>query len=483
MKPAAILTLFLGLGVCACTVGPDFTRPDAPAPASFAAPGDAPAPADQPLAPSEPAARWWTAFGNAALDGVVDEALAGAPDLDIARARVAEAEESLKAAQAQRLPQASLGATAGRQKYGASLFGPLDFTIPPFTYYVVGPSVSFPLDLFGGQRRTIEQQAAVADYRRRQLDEARLTLEANVVSEALAIATARAGIAAAQQVLADDQRNIDLVRTSIDLGAGVRPQLVEAESQLAADETLLPPLREQESAARHALAILVGKPPADWAAPDFALADFTLPGEIGTGLPSTLARRRPDILAAEAQLHAASAAIGVATADLYPKINLTGTYTQQALTPGGLFDGSAGAWAIAAGLTQPLFNGGRLKAERRAAVDRYQAALAGYRKTVLAAFGEVADDLQAQADDADQLSHEAGAAATAASALDLARRSYAIGSTGVLDVLGAERRDAAAQIALSRATAQRLLDTVRLDAALGGGVEEAPQPTTRSAPK
>jgi NodT family efflux transporter outer membrane factor (OMF) lipoprotein len=261
---------------------------------------------------------------------------------------------------------------------------------------------------------------------------------------------------------------VDLVQASIVAGSGTRVQRISAESQLASDRTLLPDLRQDESVARHALAILVGKAPAEWDAPAFALGDFTLPAEIPASLPSELIHERPDIRAAEAQLHVASAAIGVATANLYPKLDLTGMITQQALTPGLLFNSVANAWAIAANLSQPIFDGGQLSAQRRAALDNYRATLAIYRQTLLVAFGDVADRLEALSNDADRLSAQQEAARTAAQSLDLARRSYQAGNSGILDVIDAERRYAQAQLGLSRARAQRLLDTAQLFVALGG---------------
>ena len=190
--------------------------------------------------------------------------------------------------------------------------------------------------------------------------------------------------------------------------------------------------------------------------------------------------RRPDILAAEAQLHAASAAIGVATANLYPNITLAGTLTQQALTPGNLFQGAAAAWSIAANLTAPLYDAGKLRAERRAAVDGYQASLADYRQVILRSFGEVADGMQALSNDAEQFNSQAAAAQTAAASRDLVRRSYSVGNSGILDVLDAERSTAQAQLGLSRAQAQRLIDTARLYIALGGTPIPPPAAVTRT---
>jgi NodT family efflux transporter outer membrane factor (OMF) lipoprotein len=179
--------------------------------------------------------------------------------------------------------------------------------------------------------------------------------------------------------------------------AGTRPDtdVVSAESQLAADETLQPAQAQALSAARHALADLLGRPPGEWAPPDFDLASLTLPGDLPVSLPSELVRQRPDILAAEAQLHAASARIGVATAQLYPSITLSGGAGVAALDPGHLFNPTSLIWSIAAGLAQPIFDGGLREAERLAALDAFKAAAADYWQTVLDAFRQVADILEA----------------------------------------------------------------------------------------
>jgi NodT family efflux transporter outer membrane factor (OMF) lipoprotein len=479
------LPLLSGLLLSGCTLGPDFKTPAPPTVSGYAAQDDAAPPSDQHLALGKKIeGDWWAAFQSAPLNGVIAQALSGNQTVEAARERMAQAEEDVNAAEGALLPQVSLGATAGRQKYGKSLFGPLDIGIPPFTHYPLGPSVTFPLDLFGGGRRTVEERKAYLAYQHFELDAAYQSLSAHVVAGALALADARAQIDTLNAIIADDQRNVDLVQASITSGSGTKVQLVSAQSQLAEDKTLLPDLRQQMATARHALAILVGKAPAEWNPPAFALKDFTLPQEVPVSLPSELVHRRPDILAAEAQLHVASAAIGVATANLYPKIDLTGTVTQQALTPGGLFNSVNNAWGIAASLTQPLFDGGRLSAERRAALHNYQATLAIYRQTILTAFGDVADRLQAISNDADRLKAQSEAADIASQSLDLARRSYQAGNSGVLDVIDAERRLAQAQLGLSRAKAQRLMDTAQLYLALSGspeaGASSHPDPAPQS---
>ncbi len=480
MKRAAF-SLLSTLLVSACTVGPDFQTPPPPAVTTYSAKGDAGPPNDQRVALGQRIeGDWWAGFKSPALDGVIKQALSGNQDVEAARQRMAEAEEQVNAAEGALLPQVSLGGSTAYQKYGRSLFGPLNFTIPPFVAYVVGPTVSFPLDLFGGEKRTVEERKALLEYQGFELDAAYQSLTAHVAAEALALAAARAQIVTLIGIIADDERNVGLVQSAMTAGSGTRVQLVSAQSQQAEDRALLPDLNQQEAVARHALAILVGKAPAEWNAPDFSLSDFALPAELPVNLPSELVHRRPDIRAAESQLHAASAAIGVATANLYPSINLTATVTQQALTPGGLFNSIANAYALAANISQPIFNGGRLSAERRAAIDNYKAALAIYRQTILIAFGDVGDRLQALTNDADRVRAETAAADTAAQALDLARRSYAAGNSGILDVIDAQRRNAQAQLGLARASAQRLMDTAQLYLALGGSPVTPPAETPTS---
>ncbi|MGH6829088.1 MAG: efflux transporter outer membrane subunit [Rhizomicrobium sp.] len=467
MRAAFFLSAALILS--ACTMGPDFKAPEGPQISTYGAKEDKPAPDDQRVALGKRIeGDWWAGFRSTQLNQVITLALSGNEDIAAAKERMAEAEEDVNAAEGALLPQVALGATAGYQKYGRALFGPLNFAIPAFAYYTLGPSVSFPLDLFGGEKRAVEERKALNDYRHFELDAAYQSLTAHVAAEALALASARAQQSTLDAIIADDQRNVDLVQAAIDAGSGTRVQLVSAQSQLAEDRASMPDLRQQEAVARHALAILVGKAPAEWSPPAFSLDGFTLPSELPMSLPSELVHRRPDIEAAEAQLHAASAAIGVATANLYPNITLNAGVTQQALTPAGLFNSIANAYSLAANLTQPLFNGGRLHAERRAAVDNYKSSLAVYRQTILIAFGDVADRLQALANDADRVRADEAAGETAAQSLDLARKSFQAGNSGILDVIDAERRNAQAQLGYARAKAQRLVDTAELYLAAGG---------------
>jgi hypothetical protein len=231
---------------------------------------------------------------------------------------------------------------------------------------------------------------------------------------------------------------------------------------LTADETLLPPLYHQLAVARHALAVLVGETPADWSPPDFELGEIKLPHELPVSLPSELVHRRPDILAAEAQLHAATAAVGIATANLYPQITLTASGGQQALPASAwqLFDRSGTAWSLISGLTAPIFDGGTLRAERRAAIDELHASAERYQQTVLESFGQVADVLGALTQDARDLAAQSRAQAVAQTSLELSRECYGAGNTGILQVLDAQRQNQQAQLGFVRAQAQQYLDTI-----------------------
>jgi NodT family efflux transporter outer membrane factor (OMF) lipoprotein len=482
MKLATISnSLAIALVLTGCAVGPDFKPPIPPAEARYTTetlPNLAlPANADAANAGSAAVPEmWWSLFQSPKLNDTVRVALAGNRNLKAAQATLKQANELLGASRAARLPEATLEASNGRQKLGAAFLG--GFQLPPFTYYSVGMNVSYLLDFSGGVRRTIEEQQALAQAQEHELNAAQLSLTGNVVLQAFAIASARAQIRAAEGVLDEDRRNVELVRKAFEEGSVPRLDVLSAESQLAQDETLMPPLRQELSAARHALAVLVGEAPGNWSAPDFELEDFTPPATLPVSLPSELARRRPDIRAGEAQLHAATAAVGVATANLYPQIRLTGSLSQQAITTGTLFDRSATAFALAGNLAAPLFDSGKRRAQRRATEAAMQASLAKYEQTVLVAFRQVADVLAALEHDAQQTEAQQRALNTAESSLALTRESYSAGNTGVLQILDAERQVLRARIGVARARAQRMQDTAELVVALGGDSPLAPEAST-----
>jgi NodT family efflux transporter outer membrane factor (OMF) lipoprotein len=507
MKPggrwlrAALFSIAVS-ALVSCAVGPDFERPVSPAPASYtdgpslperlepppaaeneaeknakndaesaAIPASALAEdaaiAVQVLRPAEDIpARWWALFENPLLVEVVDRTIAGSPSLRIARANLAQAQETLVAARGSFFPQIDLGLSAQRSRSPALRSGA---TASTSNLYVVGPSASYVIDVFGAIRRSVEGQAALAEFQRYELAAAWLTLTGNAVSQSLSIASLRAQIDAVEGVLDVDRQNLDLVRRRFEAGKVARSDLLVAQTQLASDETLLPPLRQQLAFARHALAALAGEVPAAWTPPDLDLDGLVVPRELPVSLPSELTRQRPDVLAAESQLHAASAAIGVATAQLYPSLTLSGSITTDALEIGSLFTGAGTAWAVAGRVAAPLFRGGILRARRRAAIDAYDASLATYQQTVVQGFQQVADSLRALQYDALLVDASERLLATAEHSLALQQASYAAGKTSLLQMLSSARIYQQAQSGLARARGQRLQDTVQLFVALGGG--------------
>ncbi len=470
----AVLAVLAALG--ACSVGPNFTRPTAPAAARYTSntlPLEGETEAGAGGSPQHLAlgkqieGDWWSLFGSEPIEGIVQQALAHNRTLEAAAQTLAQAQALALAQAGLRYPQVGLTAGTGRQQYGAEFLGGV-FSVPPFTYFAVGPTVSYTLDLSGGIARSVEQQAAQAEAARQQLNAAYLAVSGQAVMQTLTIASTRAQIGTLETILEQDRDNLRLVRTAFENGSVVRIDVLSAESQIASDTALLPPLRQELARAHHALSLALGRLPQNELPPDLDLAQIVLPLEVPVSLPSELAHRRPDILAAEARLHAATSAVGVAESNLYPKITLNGSVGPQAATPGGLFDRSGIAWGLTSGLTMPLFDGGTLRAEQRAALAAMRASAASYEQTVLEAFTQVADLLEALSHDAEQLQAQDQAQQAAAANLTLNRAAYQEGNVGVLRVLDAQRAYQQARLGYVKATAQRYLDTVQLFLALGG---------------
>jgi NodT family efflux transporter outer membrane factor (OMF) lipoprotein len=462
--------LVLALTLSGCAVGPNFQRP---APPPFdrydqAAAVLPPAGADQPVqtltAGSAPADAWWRAFASPPLDETVASALAANPTLQAARSTLDAANETLNASRGALWPQLDAVGTASRGNGGVNRSGQLAVR----NLYNLGGVLTYDVDVFGGTRRKVEQQAALVDFQRGQVGATYLTLTGNVVTAAIGVASASEELAAVEEIIAVDEHNLQLVQISAQAGKSAGTDVLTAEGQLANDRTLVPPLRQQLAQARHALAILTGRAPAEWLPPEFTFAALTLPIDLPLTLPSDLVRVRPDILAAEAQLHAATAAVGVATAQLYPHLTLSSSWTTTGTTSSDLFKSNSDIWSIAAGLTAPIFHGGELRAQQRAAVDLLAAQLAVYRETVLGAFGQVADALSALQHDAEAVAAQQKALETAKATLDLTQQSYEAGQASFVQVLVAQRLYQQARLGITRAVSQRYLDTALFFLVLGG---------------
>jgi NodT family efflux transporter outer membrane factor (OMF) lipoprotein len=468
-------TLLASVSLTGCAVGPDFSAPAPPTDQTYL-PGPATAlgsPGRGEIGQSLSLggtlqADWWTRLGSPELDRTVALALSNNRTIDIARANLAKAGELVTAARGGLYPQVDAAAGIARRQYGASFLGPLASTFPAFSAYTAGLTVSYDLDIFGGTHRRIELAAADADVQSEALNAARLTVAGDTVIEALLNASIRAQIDVVQMVIASDQQNMALVQAALGAGVATQIDVTTAQSQLDRDRALLPPLHQQLDVTRDALAILVGKSPATWAAPYFDLDKMTLPQDIPLAVPSDLVRARPDIRAAEARLHVANAAVGVATADLYPRVTLSAAIAEEGLTAGP----AGAAWSLVGGLAGPIFHGGELSARKRAAQDAYQAALGDYQQTVLAAFQQIADNLHGLANAADAVLTEQQALDSANTALGLTRLGYSVGNAGIIQVLDAQRLQQLAELNLVQARAQRYVVTVNLFVAAGGGIAD-----------
>lgn len=457
-------------------VGPDFQRPDAPQTARYtetplaettaSSPGSAGA-AQRFIQGGELPAQWWLLYRSEPLDRLIREGIANSPTLAAAEARLRQAQETLTAQTGGLMyPGVDANLTATRERVSNAQFGAPGTSA--FTLYNASVNVSYTLDAFGGNRRELESLQALVDYQQYQLEGAHLALTSNIVTAAIREASLRAQIQATNEIIAVLQDQVRRVTKQHELGGVARLEVVAQRSQLAQIEATLPPLENALAITRHQLATLTGRSPSEASLPQFTLESLHLPQDIPVTLPSELVRDRPDIRAAEALLHQASARIGVATANLYPHITLNAGIGLQATQLHNLFGGPL-LWSLGAGLLQPLFHGGQLQAERRAAIDAYAAAEAQYRDVVLQAFRNVADALRALEWDARTVQAQAEAEALSRDTLELTRRQYQLGGTNYLALLVVQRQYELARLNLVVAQAQRYADTAALFQALGGG--------------
>lgn len=467
MAALSLFTLVSG-----CAVGPDFTSPAAPAVAAYTAQPEAGAAAggQQLQAGADIPAQWWRLFHSEALDQLVRQALDANPTLEQARASLRQATEDLNAETGGRLlPSVDANVSVARQKVDPSAYGvPVSELPPPFTLYNASIDVSYTLDLFGGNRRALQGMAAQVDYRAHELQAARMSLAANVVTAAIRQADLSERLAATRELLDAQLRQQDIMRQRLAAGGIAEADLRNQELLVAQTRATLPPLDKQLAQVTHQLAVYLGQPPAALDIAPLRLADLTLPASIPTGVPSALTRQRPDILAAEALWHRASADVGVATANQYPQFTLTASFGSQRTRAGDLSDG-VNVWNLGLGLVQPLFRGGELRARKRSAEAAYDAAAAAYRQTVLDGFRQVADALRAVQTDAQAYQAYDDAWRRAADAERIAQGRYQAGGISHLSLLDSQRQLLQTRVARTEADAARYADTAALLQALGGG--------------
>jgi NodT family efflux transporter outer membrane factor (OMF) lipoprotein len=471
MKRYVLLGAFV---LCGCAVGPDFRPPAAPDGASYSheslpATTRAGGATQTLVAANHALPAWWTQFDSEALNHLVDTALQQSPTLGEARAKLIEARENYVAqAGATEFPSLDATLSGTRQKVNPAAFGVPNVPNPgPFTLLNASVSVSYALDVFGGNRRALEALLAQVDYQTYELDAARLTLAGNVVSTAIRRASLQQQLALTQQ-LADAQAQQLTIIEGRHAAGGVAQLDVHAQRTLLAQtQALLPPLATQLAAADHQLAILLGVEPAKADFNDVTLDTLHLPDTVPVTLPSTLARERPDIRASEALLHQASANVGVATANLYPQFIVSAGIGSERTRIEDVVNG-LNIWNVGLNLTQPLFHGGELRAKRRAAQAAYDAAFASYRQTVLQALQQVADTLHALNGDARALQARDEAASEAQASVRIAQAQYAAGGVSQFGLIDSQRQALQTAIDRTRAHADRLADTAALFQALGG---------------
>jgi NodT family efflux transporter outer membrane factor (OMF) lipoprotein len=471
--------LLVPLLLAGCAVGPDFQKPAAPAVSGYAGHPLTTTVATANVAGGEAQrfssgggipADWWTLFHSKQLSALIEQSLKNNPDLKAAQAALAVARENTRAQRGAFFPSVSAGFSATRQQDPPGALAPVPSN-NAFLYSLYTPqlSISYVPDVFGLNRRTVESVKAQEDAARYQMIAADITLSSNVAAAAIQEASLQAQVDATRQLVDINTNIVKILQYQYDKGYASRIDLAAQEAQLAQVTATLPPLVKQLAQQHNLIAVLAGRYPNEAPAETFDLSSLQLPADLPVSLPSELVAQRPDVLQAEANLHAASAQIGIATANRLPNITLTANAGSTALALDQVFKSGTGFWNLGAALATPIFNGGTLLHQQRAAKAAYEQSAQQYRSTVLTAFQNVADTLVALEQDAEELKASAKAADAARLTLELSQRQVQAGYSGQLSLLSAEQAYQQARIALVQAQANRYADTVALFQALGGG--------------
>lgn len=486
------------LSVClaSCMVGPDFHSPRSPCVTRYTeypqphktifVKGAGKASKSQHFVQGKDIeAQWWRLFRSPEINCLVCKGMAQSPTVAAARAALKQAQETLNAQigstmfpnfngtfSAERQLQPLFGTGNNQQ----SSVGTAVSTGTIFNLFNATINVAYTLDLFGGLRRQIESLGAQVDFQCFELKATYLTLSSNIVTTAITIASLREQIRATIDLIATQRDSLRIIKGQFNLGGASKADVLSQESQLNSTIATLPPLRQSLSQNLHALSVLIGELPSHDQLPNINLNKLTLPGDLPISIPTLLVRQRPDILASEALLHSAMAQIGVATANLFPSLNLTGQYGFESLVLSSLGSNASKLWNYAGTLTVPIFNGGALLATRRATIAAFRQALANYELTVLQGFQNVADTLRALEHDAQTLDAFKKAEIAADQSVILTKGQYQLGGVNFLTLLIAQRQLHLARISRIKAQASRYTDTVALFQALGGGWWNIPPP-------
>jgi len=463
--------------VTACTVGPDFKSPDKPSVEGYTPENLVPRTSSAPVHGGEAQSlmlgadvpgRWWELYHSGELDQLVEQALRANPDLDAAQAALRQAREQLYAQQGALFPTISGNSGATQQLQSGNQFGQPSFT-SQFGVTTASLSVAYAPDLWGGVRRQVESQAALAEYQRFQLEAAYLTLTANVVVAAVNLASLRGQIAATEVIIRLQTDGLRLVQEQFTMGGASRADVLAQQASLAQTQATLPPLQKQLAQQRNQLMRYLGLAPTEDAGQGLQLETLQLPKDLPLSLPSQLVEQRPDVRASEAQLHSASANIGVATAAQLPQFNITGQLGTASLGVASMFGPGTAFWSLGVSAAQTLIDGGQLEHKKRAAVAAFDQAVASYRGIVLSAFQDVANALRALQSDAGALTAAVAAEQDAEQSYALSQQQYQAGAISYLTLLNAQQTYENALINRVKAQAARYSDVAALFEALGGG--------------
>ena len=478
---AFALKFFTLLLLAGCAVGPNFKKPAAPNVRGYT-PNPISETSSATNVPCGEAQRfltatnipgdWWTLFHSKPLNDMIERALTNSPDIKSAQAALAVARENVLAQRGYYWPSANGSFAAGRHKTSDEIAPVPNKNELYYSLFTPQVSVSYVPDVFGLNRRTVESLKAQEEQTRFALAATHITLSANVAAAAIQEASLRAQIEATHRIVAASSNLFQILRQQLARGYANRLDVAAQESQLAQTEAILPPLLKQLAQQHDLLAALSGGFPGDdLPVPQggIELASLQLPQELPLTLPSRLVEQRPDVRQAEENLHAASAQIGIATANRLPNLTLTADAGTMALEAGRIFSGGAGFWDVGAGLTQPIFEGGALLHKQRAAKAAYIQAAEQYRSAVITAFQNVADTLHALQEDAEALKSAAAAKEAAGITLDLAKKQFQSGYASYVALLNAEQAYQQTVIALVQAQTARYADSAALFQALGGG--------------
>lgn len=483
----SMIAMMLG-SLSACLVGPDFASPEPPKVNHYTkppwpcrtanAPGHGGA-SQQFIQAKYISAEWWRLFHSSKINKLICQGISNSPNLRAAKATLLEAQENLSADIGNNLfPTLSAQLTAQRgsntgffsSSNGTNSVATSGIPSSVFNLFNASLNASYLLDFFGGMRRQIQGLQSQVEYQYFELRAAYLSLTSNIVTTAITVASLHRQICVTKQLIREQAQQLAIIKKQFDLGGVSQIEVVAQQTQLAQTKATLPPLEKNWAQTRHLLAILVGAFPSErHIIPSLDLNELHLPTKLPLSVPSALVRQRPDVRASEALWDAANAQVGVATANLYPQITINGSWGKSNTVGSQVFGSQSNLWNIGAGIFQPLFRGGALLAERRAAIAAYDAAAAQYREVVLQAFKNVADTLRAIEADAREMRAQKQAETAAYTNLYLVKQQFSLGGVSYLSLLDAQRQYQQTRISLVQAEASRYADTAALFQALGGG--------------